>query len=37
MTAPVVTLIEKMIDKGIAEKKINRHGKIVIQGKAIKG
>jgi hypothetical protein len=37
MTAPVVTLIEKMIDKGVAERKVNRHGRIVIQGKARKG
>jgi hypothetical protein len=34
MTAPINRLIQKMIDKGIAEKKIDRHGKIVIQGKA---
>ena len=34
MTAPINILIQKMIDKGIAEKKIDRHGKIVIQGKA---
>jgi hypothetical protein len=26
-----------MIDKGIAEQKIDRHGKIVLQGKARKG
>lgn len=37
MTAPVDILIQKMIDKGIAEKKMNRHGKIVIQGKARNG
>jgi hypothetical protein len=35
MTAPVST--QKMIDKGIAEQKIDRHGKIVLQGKARKG
>jgi hypothetical protein len=34
MTAPIGKLIEKMIAKGIAEKKVNRKGKPTIQGKA---
>jgi len=37
MTAPIHAIIEKMIAKKIAEKKINRHGMEVIQGKARSG
>lgn len=37
MTAPIETLINKMITKGLAEQKINRHGEPVYQGKARSG
>jgi hypothetical protein len=37
MTAPIETLINKMITKGLAEQKTNHHGELVYQGKARSG